>query len=74
MATTKQAKGTKLFLSVETGVAADGSAKYSRRTIQHVNPELSNENAYDVAAALGSLQVYPVNSVERQDTVVLVRE
>lgn len=74
MATIKQKESTKLFLSVETGVAADGSATYSRRTIQHVNPTLSDDNAYDVAAALGSLQVYPVNSVERQDTVVLVRE
>ena len=74
MATIKQVKGTKLFLAVETGVAADGSAEYSRRTIQHVNPALSDENAYDVAEAVGALQVYPVNGVERQDTATLVRE
>ena len=52
----------------------DGSATYSRRTIQHVNPALSDDNAYDLAAAIGALQVYPVNGVSRQDTVTLVRE
>ena len=74
MATIKQKESTKLFLEVETGVAADGSATYSRRTIQHVNPALSDDNAYDLAAAIGALQVYPVNGVSRQDTVTLVRE
>ena len=52
----------------------DGSAQYSRRTIQHVNPALSDENAYDVAEAVGNLQVYPVNGISRQDTATLVRE
>ena len=74
MAITKNAQNTKLFLSVESGTAADGSATYSRRTIQHVNPALSDDNAYDLAAAIGALQVYPVNGVSRQDTVTLVRE
>ncbi len=74
MAITKNAQNTKLFLSVESGTAADGSAVYSRRTIQHVNPALSNENAYDVAEAIGALQAYPVNSIARQDTATLVRE
>ena len=74
MAITKNVETTKLFLAVETGTAADGSALYSRRTIQHVNPALSDENAYDVAEAVGNLQVYPVNGISRQDTATLVRE
>ncbi len=74
MATTKQVESTKLLLSVESVVAADGSATYSQRTIRNVNPALSDDNAYDVAAAVGELQVYPVNGVSRQDTSKLIRE
>ena len=74
MAIVKQDQSTKLLLSVETGLTADGAAAYSQRTIRSVNPALSDENAYDVATAVGALQTYPLNGVARQDTAMLIRE
>ncbi|MBQ8697939.1 MAG: DUF1659 domain-containing protein [Schwartzia sp.] len=74
MATVKKDQSTKLLLSVETGVKADGSAACSQRTIRSVNPAISDENAYDVASAVGALQTYPLNGIARQDTSALIRE
>ncbi len=74
MATTKTTQSTKLLLSVETGTGADGSMTYGQRAIRNVNPALSDDNAYDVAEAVGSLQTLPVESIARQDTSLLTRE
>ncbi|MBO4852521.1 MAG: DUF1659 domain-containing protein [Schwartzia sp.] len=71
MAVTKKKQATKLVLAVENGVAADGSATYGQVGIRNVNPELTDENAYDVAAAVGNLQALPVGSIARQDTSIL---
>ena len=74
MATVKKDKSSKLLLSVETGVTANGAPAYSQRTIRSVNPALSDENAFDLATAVGALQTHPLNGVARQDTAFLIRE
>ena len=71
MAVTKTKQATKLVLSVESGVAADGSMVYGQCPIRNVNPDLTDENAYDVASAIGGLQALPVGSIARQDTSIL---
>ena len=73
MAVTKTVQSTKLILSVENGVAADGSAVYAQRFIRNVNPVLADEDAYDVAAAIGTLQSPPVGDIDRQDLSILAR-
>ena len=73
MAVTKMVQSTKLILSVESGVAADGSAVYAQRSIRNVNPVLADEDAYDVAAAIGTLQSCPVGDIARQDLSILAR-
>ncbi|MBO6209929.1 MAG: DUF1659 domain-containing protein [Schwartzia sp.] len=73
MAVTKTVQSTKLILSVETGVAADGSTVYAQRSIRNVNPVLADEDAYDVAAAIGTLQSCPVGDIARQDLSILAR-
>ena len=73
MAVTKKMQGTKLILAVESDVAADGSAVYAQRSIRNVNPAIADEDAYDVAAAVGALQSYPVGDIARQDLSILVR-
>ena len=55
MAVTKTVQSTKLILSVESDVAADGSTVYAQRSIRNVNPAIVDEDAYDVAAAIGTL-------------------
>ena len=73
MAVTKTVQSTKLILSVESGVAADGSAVYAQRSIRNVNPVLADEDAYDVASAIGTLQSSPVGDIARQDLSILAR-
>ncbi len=73
MAVTKTVQSTKLILSVETGVAADGSTVYAQRSIRNVNPVLADEDAYDVASAIGTLQICPVGDIARQDLSILAR-
>lgn len=73
MAINKTKQGTKLLLTVETGIAADGSTKYSQRSIKNVNPALADEDAFEVASALGALQAYPVAAITRQDLTSLSR-
>ena len=73
MAVTKTMKSTKLILAVESGMAADGSAVYTQSSIRNVNPAIADEDAYDVASAVGTLQSYPVGDVSRQDVAVLSR-
>ena len=73
MAVTKTVQSTKLILSVENGVAADGSAVYAQRSIRNVNPVLADEDAYDLAAAIGTLQICPVGDIARQDLSILAR-
>ena len=73
MAVTKTMQSTKLLLAVESDVAADGSTIYAQRSIRNVNPVLADEDAYDVAAAIGTLQSAPVGDIARQDLSILAR-
>ena len=73
MAVTKTMQSPKLLFAVESGVAADGSAVYTQRSIRNVNPAIVDEDAYEVAAAVGTLQSYPVGDISRQDLSLLSR-
>ncbi len=73
MAVTKKMQSTKLLLAVESDVAADGSAIYAQRSIRNVNPAIADEDAYDVASAIGTLQSNPVGDIARQDVSILTR-
>ncbi len=73
MAVTKKMQSTKLILSVESDMAADGSAVYTQRSIRNVNPVIADEDAYEVAAAIGTLQSCPVGDIARQDLSILSR-
>ncbi len=73
MAIEKTNLGTKFILAVETGVTAGGASAYSQRSIAHVHPSLSDEDALDIGTAVAALQSYPLGTVTRQDTAVLTR-
>lgn len=71
MAVTAHPKGSSLVLYVEDGITSDGSAKYSTRTIGRVNPAITDEVAYNFAASVGTLQIYPVGDIERVNKSIL---
>ena len=69
MAVKKEA-ATKLALKVRIE-GADGKVAYSQRTFAHINPELSDENAYSIGMMLGALQSHEVVAVTRTDAAGL---
>ena len=73
MAVIKSKQATKVVLSVETGVKADGSTVYSARSITNMNPALSDEDLYGIGSGFGALQSCPVGAIVRHDTAVLSR-
>lgn len=73
MAVSVLKKSSSLVLSVESGVAADGSAVYSNRTISKINPDLDDEKAYNFASAVGTLQSAPVGDIGRTNRLILSR-
>ncbi|CEP68839.1 Protein of unknown function DUF1659 [Moorella glycerini] len=56
---------TTLRLQVQTGTDATGQPVYRVRSYSRVKPSASDQDVYDVAQAIGSLQVHPVNAVSR---------
>jgi hypothetical protein len=71
MAVKRNEAGSKLILQVETGVNAKGTVTCSPRTFAHINPELADEDAMQIATELGTLQKHVVHSVNRQDAAQL---
>lgn len=74
MAIVANALASTLTLKVEVGTTASGATKYSNRSISYINPQLSNENAYDDAEAIGALQSHTVAGIIRTNKFDLVRE
>lgn len=63
-------KGTEvdLIYKVQTGVNTSGDATTSSRTIGNINPNLSEDNALDIAKSVAGLQDFPfINCVLRTD-------
>ncbi|NLW07150.1 MAG: DUF1659 domain-containing protein [Clostridia bacterium] len=54
-----------LRLQVQTGTDSEGKPVYRLRSFSRVKPEASDQDVYDVAVALGNLQVHPVNAISR---------
>ena len=54
-----------LRLQVQTGTDSEGNPVYRLRSFSRVKPEASDQDVYDVAVALGNLQVHPVNAISR---------
>jgi len=73
MAVTKTPTGStvRLELHVDT---VDGNPVFRKRSFTNVKPTASDQDVYDVAVALGSLQEYPVNDVGRIDSASLIEE
>lgn len=74
MAVVKNADFSRMMVKVRTGLDTSGKPIVKTRTFGYVKAGLSNQDFYDVAVALGSLQRYPVEAVGREDNGQLVNE
>lgn len=69
MAVTSKQDSCKLMLSVVTGQTESGADKHAMRSIANVNPDLTADDAYNVAVNIGALQTHAVDAIKRQDVV-----
>lgn len=73
MAVTATKKASSLIIEVEADTAADGSTIYAQRTIGRINPAASDEDCFDFATAVGTLQSAPVGNILRSEKSILDR-
>lgn len=65
MAVTATNLSSRLRLVVQTGTDAQGNPLTDTISYSRVKPNALDQDVYDVAQILGSLQVYPVQAVRR---------
>ena len=63
---------SKIILKVENGIGKDGSPAFAQRTFQHINPALSDDDAYTIGEALAGLQTHTLGTVLRTDNASLI--
>ena len=73
MAVTANAKDSVLVVTYQTGLSATGSPILRQRSFPNVKIEALDQDVYDVAQALYSLQQYPVTGVRRDNRFDLVQ-
>lgn len=72
MAVVKHAELSRLMIKVQTGVDATGKPVLRNRTFSGVKAAATDQDVYDVAAALSGLQEHAVDAVLREDNSKLV--
>lgn len=68
----KSKETSKIILKVENGIGKDGSPAFAQRTFQHINPALSDDDAYTIGEALAGLQTHTLGNVLRTDNASLI--
>jgi hypothetical protein len=74
MAIVKTPQTSKLTIKVQTGTNAAGQAVYRSRTYANVKAAAADSDVFAVAQGIGSLQSYPVQSIDRVDDSMLVNQ
>ncbi|WP_173916644.1 DUF1659 domain-containing protein [Halobacillus sp. Marseille-Q1614] len=72
MAVSADKINTQLQLVFEDGLDGKGNVKYRRKTFGNVKMEATEEQLYQVAVALESLQQDLLSTIEKTDRSVLV--
>lgn len=62
---------SRLVLGFEVGMDEYGRPVHRSQTLQNVRPDAADQDVYDVAQALASLQLYPLGFVNRVDEAQL---
>lgn len=74
MATVLNDKKTKLKIVVVTGKKEDGSDRTAERVFNNANPEVTNDDMYNIATQIGAMQEYTVEKYVRIDEGELAPE
>ena len=62
---------TRLIMRLNTGFDENLNPLFRNRSFSNVKPSASNVHLYDLAAAMGTLQVHALSSISRADTAEL---
>ncbi|MCW2276894.1 DUF1659 domain-containing protein [Heliophilum fasciatum] len=71
MAVTLTPQSTALLISLEEGTTTSGSPKYKTLTFSNINTGATNQDVYDIGAALAGLQNKTLYQIERKDNGTL---
>ena len=71
MAVTKISGMSRMVLGYEVGMDEFGRPILRSQTLQNVRPDADDQDVYEVAQALASLQSYPLGYVNRIDQAQL---
>jgi len=72
MAVNKVAQGSRMVITVQSGLNTSGQPVYTDRTYKTVKASATDSDVYAIAAAMGGLQKYPVTGFSRLDEGNLV--
>ena len=72
MAVNKVPQGSRMIITVESGIKTSGLPAYSQRTYKNVKASAIDADVYAIAQAMASLQKYPVTGISRLDEGNLV--
>ncbi|WP_026882486.1 DUF1659 domain-containing protein [Clostridium akagii] len=74
MATSSAISKSTLQINYKTGQNANGKDVIKSDKFPKLNSAVTNDDIYAVAAALGTLLIYPVVSIERVDNNVITNQ
>lgn len=56
-----------IVIKVQTGMTTTGKPSYTSRSFGNINPEISDDNVFNIGQKLADLQKYTLGSVNRED-------
>lgn len=71
MAAIRKEQTAKLAIVVVTGQDARGNLTKATRTIGNINPNLSDDDMYEIGIELAQLQTYEIMDIGRIDSAIL---
>lgn len=74
MAASKVPQTCSLGIKVQTGTNAAGSAVYKTLNFGNVKVDATDQDIYDVAAGISSLQNYPASAFTRTDHSYIISQ
>lgn len=72
MAVNKVPQGSRMIITVQTGVSASNQPTYRQRTYKNVKASAVDSDIYAIGEGLAKLQKYPVMTISRLDEGSLV--
>ena len=72
MALESRPLNTRVQIQFDLGTDGDGKKLSASKSISNIKPETSDQDVYDVARGLASLQSYPVSVIRKVEQTDLV--